>query len=1112
MASRARPGRKAGAVAVPASVVDLARACPGLTPERASRLLRPYRVIAFDWDGTAVASRSEDASPVRDVIERLLRAGVYIVVITGTNFQNIDRQLTSHLCGPAKQKLFVAANRGSEVFGFDVYGRPTICWRRVATPEEDRLLTEIADAVRDELKARTGLEIDVIYNRLNRRKIDLIPLPEWADPPKSAMADLLQAVEGRLKGGGLTGGLLEAMELTRRVALEKGLTDARITSDVKHIEVGLTDKSDSMRWVVNELARSQGIAPAELLVGGDEFGPVGGLEGSDYRMLIPEIADATIVSVGPEPNGAPAPVIHLGGGPLCFRALLSAVADLWESLEPGRLGLPAPPFEDPLWCLTQEGYEPMRERAFEALFAVANGYAGVRGSLPEGTAHGAPATYLGGVYDDGPVPGAPPELAVAPEWTNLKIYVGGEPLAVDSTETIRHRRGLDMRQAVFWREWTCRDGAGRVVRTYLARLASLADRHVLLQSAVILAEDHAGPIILESRFAVPRRADGQPRPSRIVRPGPPDLPDAVVLEWQVRRGVTVAFAIGHRSRPAAVTEVEADGTEVVVRWSFDAQPGRPVRLDRFAVVFTSYDAAEPADAALARLREVAAQGPEALVRTHLCRWDRLWADADLRLEGDQPAQKALRFAAYHLSSAANPETDRASIGARALTGPGYKGHVFWDTEVYMFPFFVFTQPEAARALLMYRYRTLPAARLNARQLGYQGALYAWESADTGEETTPSFALAADGTVIPILTGQLEDHISADVAYAVWQYWQATGDDDFFREAGAEILVETARFWASRCRRGPDGLYHIYRVIGPDEYHEAVDDNAYTNVMAQWNLERAAEAVYILQQRWPQDWRRLFEKLKLDLGEPQDWTRIAARMYTGFDPKTGLFEQFRGYFNLEEIDLSVYRDRKVPMDVLLGAERVRRSKIIKQPDVVLLIYLLWDRFPPEVRRANFEYYEPRTAHGSSLSLGIHAAVAARLGYTDKALAYFRQAAEIDLGDRMGNVAAGVHAGALGGLWQAAVLGFLGLRLSTDGLAFAPRLPKGWARVDLVLRWLGRRLAVAATAEPRWLELRLEGQNPVEVTLKPWEELLLTPGGRYLLGRTDGVTWVVPPARR
>ncbi|MER3449638.1 MAG: glycoside hydrolase family 65 protein [Chloroflexota bacterium] len=1106
MPAESRLSRRSGQAVRQAAPTELACNCPGLTPDLVPRLIKPFRVVAFDWDGTAVISRTADASSIRDVIERLLRAGVFVVVITGTNFQNIDRQLTSRLCGPAKMNLFVAANRGSEVFGFDVYGRPVVCWRRVATPEEDRLLTEVADALRDELRARTGLEIRVIYDRLNRRKVDLIPLPEWADPPKSAIGELLRVVESRLKSGGLAGGLAEAMELAHKVALTKGLADPRITSDVKHIEVGLTDKSDSIRWVVNELARPRGIAPEEILLGGDEFGPVGGLEGSDFRMLIPELANAPTVSVGAEPNGVPPPVVHLGGGPACFQALLRAIADCWEGLDPARLRLPAVPFKDPDWCLIQAGYEPTRERAFEALFAVANGYAGVRASLPEGTPHSAPGTYLAGVFDDGPVPGAPPELAVGPNWTNLRVCVEGQALSPDTAENIEHRRGLDLRQALFWREWTCRDGAGRTTRTSLVRLASLGDRHALLQSVVLVPEDYSGKVVLESRFAPPRRADGQPHPARLEV-----WPEGILVEWQVRGGIKVAFGIGHQTSPDVQPEVKGGDGEVLVRWAFSAEAGKPIRLDRFAVIFCSHDTPDPAAQAMARLRELAAQGAQSLVRGHLCGWDRVWQTVDVTVQGDEFAQRALRFAAYHLSGAANPETDLASVGARALTGPGYKGHVFWDTEIYMLPFFVFTQPAVARALLMYRYRTLPAARLNARRQGYRGALYAWESADTGEEATPAFALAADGRVIPILTGQLEHHISADIAYAVWHYWQATGDDEFFRQAGAEILVETARFWASRCRLGRDGLYHIHRVIGPDEYHEGVDDNAYTNMMAQWNLERAAEAVYILQQRWPEDWRRLYEGLGLDLGEPQEWAQVAARMYTGFDPKTGLFEQFRGYFGLEDIDLSAYRDRKVPIDVLLGADRVRRSKIIKQPDVVLLIYLLWDRFPPQVRRANFDYYEPRTAHGSSLSLAIHAAVAARLGYADKARKYFRLAAEVDLADRMGNVAAGVHAGALGGLWQAAVFGFLGLRPTSGGLAFSPNLPEEWGRLGLNLRWLGRELAVTAWARPRRLELRLEGQEPISLTLKPWEELLLTPSGRYLLGKTDGISWVVPPTR-
>ena len=267
------------------------------------------------------------------------------------------------------------------------------------------------------------------------------------------------------------------------------------------------------------------------------------------------------------------------------------------------------------------------------------------------------------------------------------------------------------------------------------------------------------------------------------------------------------------------------------------------------------------------------------------------------------AQRALRFAIYHLIAAVNPADEHVSIGARGLTGEAYRGHVFWDTEIYMLPFYVFTDPPAARALLMYRYHTLDAARRKARAHGYEGALYAWESADTGDEATPRSVVTPDGRVVTILTGEGEHHISADIAYAVWQYWRVTGDDAFMLAAGAEILVETARFWASRAQVEHDGRAHIRQVIGPDEYHEMVDDNAYTNTMAIFNLERAADTVAILQRERIADWQRLSARLGLTEKEPQTWRALAGELVTGFDPTTKLFEQFAGYFRLEEVDVA-----------------------------------------------------------------------------------------------------------------------------------------------------------------------------------------------------------------
>jgi len=482
----------------------------------------------------------------------------------------------------------------------------------------------------------------------------------------------------------------------------------------------------------------------------------------------------------------------------------------------------------------------------------------------------------------------------------------------------------------------------------------------------------------------------------------------------------------------------------------------------------------------------------------------------VQIVGDDEAQRALRFAVYHLVAAANPAHEHASIGARGLTGQAYRGHVLWDTEIYMLPFYLFTDPPAARALLMYRYHTLGAARWKAKAHGYQGALYAWESADTGEETTPRAVVALDGRVVPILTGEQEHHISADVAYAVWQYWRATGDDDFMVDAGSDILVETARFWASRAQMEADGHAHIRAVIGPDEYHDTVDDNAYTNVMARWNLDRAADAVAILKRVRPSDWKRMSARLALGEDEPAAWRRIAAALVTGFHPDSGLFEQFEGYFGLEEVDVISHRSCAMPIDVCLGPERIRQSKAIKQADVVALCALLWDEWPRAVHEANFNYYEPRTAHGSSLSPALHALVAARLGDGALARSYLRQAGEIDLANNMGNAAGGVHIAALGGLWQAAVFGVAGLRLREDGIALDPHLPPGWTEMRCCVQWRERVLRLTLAADPARIDVEVDGSGELTVAVVDGPACRGRPGRRYAVSRRiiDDMAVILP----
>ena len=767
-------------------------------------------------------------------------------------------------------------------------------------------------------------------------------------------------------------------------------------------------------------------------------------------------------------------------------------------LSPIGVDLPLAPSGDPGWLLVEEGFTLVREHEIESIFAVANGYIGTRASLEEGGRLSQPATFAAGVYADDPASELGPALVVLPDWPHIEIAVDGARLSMESGRVLEHRRMLDLRQGVLWREWRQQDSSGRITRVRFLRLASLADRHALLQSVAVTVENYSGRIELVAGLTLPD-GRGERRPLTVTR----DLATVMVVAPET----SIAMATGSAVQPkaeATKSRQRHPTDHVDERWSWEAGLGETVCLDRVVAVYTSRDVADPADTARAHSAMIQERGVPALARDHVDAWSRRWDAAEVRIVGDDEAQRALRFAVYHLVAAANPDDEHVSIGARGLTGEAYRGHVFWDTEIYMLPFYLLTDPPAARALLMYRYHTLDAARRKAKGHGYQGALYAWESADSGEETTPRTVLAPDGSVVSILTGEQEHHISADIAYAVWQYWRATADDNFMVDAGVDILVETAQFWASRARMEADGHAHIRAVIGPDEYHETVDDNAYTNVMARWNLDRAAAAVAILKREQPTDWKRLSARLALTEDEPAAWQRIAAALVTGFHPDTGLFEQFEGYFGLDEVNVIEHRSCATPIDVCLGRERTRQSKAIKQADVVALCALLWDEWPRAVHEANFNYYEPRTAHGSSLSPALHALVAARLGDEALARSYMQQAGEIDLANNMGNAAGGVHIAALGGLWQAAVFGVAGVRLREDGIALDPHLLPGWTEMRCSVQWRGRVLRLTLAADPARIEVEVDGSGELTVAIVDGPACRAHPGRRYAVGR-EGSAW-------
>ncbi|MBV9087573.1 MAG: glycoside hydrolase family 65 protein, partial [Acidobacteriaceae bacterium] len=615
--------------------------------------------------------------------------------------------------------------------------------------------------------------------------------------------------------------------------------------------------------------------------------------------------------------------------------------------------------DDPQWLLREEGFTLAREHEVESLLAIANGYVGNRASLAEGSLLSAPATFAAGVFTQAGVPGSVPQLLTLPDWTGVRVWIENHALNMNEGTVLEHRRILDMLHGVLWREWRHRDPNGRETHLATFRLASLADRHLLLQSVAFRAENYSGTVRLESCIELPPDLEPSLPPDWKTRRSP-ERPNVLPLAFQTpERKHTVAFAVAGQLLSSteinATREITVDERRILERFELSAEPGTEYQLLRVVSIFTSRETEEPSQVAVSHSNQVFMSGFAPPAAAHAAEWRRRWHDADVQVDGDDVLQRCLRFATYHLISAANPDDDRVSIGARALTGEAYKGHVFWDTEIYMLPFYIHTHPRSARALLTYRFHTLPAAREKARAAGYRGAMYPWESADTGEETTPTAVIAPGGEVIRVLNGEMEIHITADIAFAVWQYWKATADDDFFRQFGAEIMLETARFWASRGIIESDGAYHIRNVIGPDEYHENVDDNAYTNMMAAWNLRQGAATAHILEQRWPDLWRDLSTRLRLSNDELSQWPKLADMMFTGFDPETKLFEQFTGYFKKEQIDLKSYEPRSAAMDVILGHNRIQETNVVKQADVLMALYLLWEQIPADVRVANFHSY-------------------------------------------------------------------------------------------------------------------------------------------------------------
>jgi len=714
--------------------------------------------------------------------------------------------------------------------------------------------------------------------------------------------------------------------------------------------------------------------------------------------------------------------------------------------------------------MTASGFDRRRVAHWETLFTLANGYAGVRGSPEMTPAAGDPGFFIAGVFDQ--VEGSTHEIVNLPCWLELNASMDGFDFDLRRGDVVACERSLDLRQGLLHTCILWRDDAKRHTRWESFRLMHKADRHAAVVWGQITALDYDGTLHLSSRLDawLPRHGSASGR-TRYGDTRCRDLGDnGIALETTTRSTrITVALATRLDVPGATRRSCELDDDRVAETVSAPLPRGKPVRFEKRAVFYTSRDGADPAERAGRHLAEFAKRPLPAVVREHVKAWARTWDTADIVVEGDARVQLALRFSLFHLASLANPADERSSLGAKGLHGNGYSGLVFWDTETYLLPFFAFTDPPTARALLMYRWHLIADARANAAAIGMPGARFPWNSSLTAREN---------------FWRGWQEHVSPDIAYAVDQYVEASGDRAFLLDVGARLIIETALYWPARVefdeRRG---AYVLRTLGGPDEIHTGIDNNMYTNHLVAWHLRRAAKAVEELRQagRW--------EPLAAELGIGDDavgrWLDIAGRLADTFSPAHGFHEQFEGYFKLKERAI----DRTMTKMQYTGPVQhsFKPTRVLQQADTVLMYHLFRDDFPEAVRRRGFEFYEPRCSHTSTLSRSIFAAVAAQSGRPDEACRLYVESLETDIGPTA-ECDSGLHAACTGGNWQATVMGFAGLALRNGRLTFRPRLPKKWKRLAFKVLWHGKTVSVTLT--PRRMHLRSRGGSlTVEVEGTP-----------------------------
>lgn len=726
---------------------------------------------------------------------------------------------------------------------------------------------------------------------------------------------------------------------------------------------------------------------------------------------------------------------------------------------------------DEKWLICQNNYNNKLNHRYETIFTLANGYMGVRGTLEDGADDKYAGTYIAGIFDksDAKVK----ELVNIQNSLGVRFYIEGKRLKLEECNIMGFNRILDMKKGILYKNILLKDSYGRITRIEGYRFLSHNNLHRSAIRLFITPINYYSDASLENIINGNIVNSSGVKHLRLIenssfKNGGCYL-EMATNDDDIRIGTSSYVEIhGIDSNNGIIKNRKYNPLGEISSECLDINVfnNMTIEVDKFIVTYTSRDVHKNDLKNIIEkdLYDFANEGIDNELIKHTKEYEELWDVANVDIEGDNDADKALRFNIFQLMSSVNKNDPMVSIAARALHGEGYKGHVFWDTEIFMLPFFIYEYPKAAKTLLMYRYNMLDAARQNAKINGYKGAQYPWESADNGTEETPKWGIDYKGNPMRILTGEIEYHITADVAFAVYEYFRATDDIDFMINYGMEIIIEAARFWTSICKYNKKlDRYEINDVIGPDEFHEHVNNNAYTNYLAKWNIKKAIELIHIMKKEYTLKYEKLSNKIDLSEKELEKWQEVLSKIYIPFYKEKNLIEQFEGYFQKKDYIIDKFDKNNMPLwpdDV--DVTKLNDTQLVKQADVLMLLLLLENEFDEETKKANYEYYQKRTMHKSSLGPGMYSIMGLKVGDCNNAYNSFLRSAKVDLIDNQGNTKEGFHAASAGGTWQVAIFGFGGVSIDENEiLNINPWLPNIWNKLTYRLYWKGNLLQISIT---------------------------------------------------